>query len=324
MNIENGIVPANQNPAPSAADSEDEFDAAMSEATSDDGAPEQPAARPDPDDFGPGPGEHPAPADEAAARATPAANNAPSGDPSNSDFWANAPADIRQAHELAMRDAELRFKSVQGRQSGADRELQRLRAENEQLLKGRQSDQGAAQEDEQSDSPDPFKQSAEDYPEIVGPFVEKFKTVQTKLDELEQGVGVFQKERENAFYAQQQELLAVQHPDWMDVIEDDRFGGWLQDQPLPVQEVYQRNIRKIADGREAAWLVGQFKAGVGIGQQAAPQQPSQQASRRAKQLASGRDFGSGSGSPIADGIPDDFDAAMGAFAEQADAKARRR
>jgi hypothetical protein len=324
MSTENQTMHTQQPSSQNAPETDDEFDAAMAEATADEGAPAPAAAGYQSDDLDDGTGEPPAPADAAAAFATPAAGNAPSGDPSNSDIWANAPAAYRQAYEQAQRDAELRLKSVQGRQSAADRELQRLRAELEETRRGVQTNaggsQGEQQQGQQPQSEDAFKQLVEDYPEIAGPLVEQLNAVRAELESLKPAVGNFQQQQETAFYVQQQELLTQQQPDWQTVLADDRFGGWLQEQPLPVQQAFERNSERIADGREAAWLVGQFKTALGIGQG----QPSQQASRRAKQLASGRDFGGGSGAPVAEGIPDDFDAAMNAFAEQADARMRRR
>ena len=327
MSTEIATLPASQTPSQPAPDADDEFDAAMAEATADEGAPAPAAADLRTDGPADGTDEPPAPGGEPAAQAPSAAPNAPNGNPDHSDIWANAPAELRQAYERAQRDAELRLKSIQGRQSAADRELQRLRAEHEELQRrlqanagGEQGKQGGSADGEPAD--DPYKQLVEDYPEIAGPLVENLKAVQAELNQLKQGVGTFEQERQIAYFQQQQELLTQKQPDWQDVLKDDRFGGWLQEQPKPVQDVFERNSQAIVDGNEAAWLVGQFKTALGIGQGAPPQQ--QQANRRAKQLASGRDFSGGSGAPVTDSIPDDFDAAMNAFAEQEDARMRRR
>jgi hypothetical protein len=330
MSVENMNVPAGQNPSQPAMSEDDEFDAAMAEATADEGAPAHAAADPDSDGPASGTGEPPVPADEAATQATPAAGNAPSGNPDNSDIWANAPPELKAAYEQERRDAELRFKSVQGRQSAADRELERLRAEHAEMqrrLQSNPSSKEANQGTSESETPDPYKQLVEDYPEIAGPLVENLKKLQSELSQVQQGVGTFQQERELTYYKQQQDLLTEKQPDWLTVLGDERFGGWLQEQPKAVQETFERNSKAIVDGNEAAWLVGQFKTALGIGAQSAPQQqqqPSPEASRRAKQLASGRDFSGGSGAPVAEGIPDDFDAALNAYAEQEDAQRRRR
>jgi hypothetical protein len=324
MSTENTKLRTDQTPSQGAPDSDDEFDAAMVEATADEDAPANAAADPWTDGPTDGTGEPPAPA-AAAAQASPAAHSAPSENPNDSDLWAKAPAELRDAYERDKRDAELRLKSVQGRQSAADRELQRLRAELEEAKRAAQT--GAAtggtatsHSHEGDDGEDPYRQLVEDYPEIAGPLVENLKQVQSELRTLRQGVGTFEQERQLAYFKQQQDLLTEQQPDWMETLRDDRFGGWLQEQPKPVQESFERNREFIVDGSEAAWLVGQFKTTLGITRG----QPAPQANRRAKQLASGRDFSGGAGGPVTDGIPDDFDAAMNAYADMEDARGRRR
>lgn len=328
MTTVNKKMPADQSSSPDAPGSDDEFDAAMAEATADENAPAPAAADPRSDGQDDGTDEPPAPADKAAAHAPPAADDAPSGNPDTSDIWANAPAELREAYEREKRDAELRIKSIQGRQSAADRELQRLRAELEDRQRQQQSNAGGEQGNQgqsESEGDDPYKQLVEDYPEIAGPLVENLKSVQAELSQLKQGVGTFEQERQLTYLKQQQDILTEQQPDWQTALQDERFGGWLQEQPKPVQEAFERNKEAIWDGAEAAWLVGQFKTSLGIGAKPTEQQqPPSQASRRAKQLASGRDFAGGSGAPVAEGIPDDFDAAMNAFAEQEDARSRRR
>lgn len=326
MTTENTNLPADQNPPQDAPGEDSEFDAAMDEAAAEEGAPASAAADPDSGASFDGTDEPPAPATPAAADAPPAEGSdaSPSGNPTDSDIWANAPAEYRQAFEQMKRDAELRLKSVQGRQSAADRELQRLRQERAELEQRLQSQPTGEQDNsgEQQQTEDPYAQLVEDYPEIAGPLVEQLRAVQAKLGEVEKVAGTFQQERELTFYKQQQDILTEQQPDWQTALGDERFGGWLSEQPLPVQQAFERNASKIVDGREAAWLVGQFKTALGIGQSQQTGQP--QANRRAKQLASGRDYGRGGGGPVTDAIPDDFDAALNAYADQADARAHRR
>lgn len=325
MAQEQGKTPAEQG-SPQDAQDLDEFDAAMAEATSDDEAPGQPAASDPPADDGNDTDEPPAPADKAAADAPPADKASPGGSPQDDDVWANAPSELRQRYDESKRDYELRLKSIQGRQSAADREVARLRqqiADMQNAGKGSGSESGTGEQSSAGEaSDDRFKQLLEDYPEIAGPLVEELNALKAQLKPIEEGVSTVQQEREAAFYIAQQQKLEEAHPDWLDTLKDDRFGGWLQEQPRRVQEAFERNRQAIVDGEEAAWVVGSFKEGLGIGKQPDPQDDPKkgQDERRAKQLASGRDYGRGSGPPAANEIPDDFDSAVNAYADQADRK----
>lgn len=246
MSVENMKVPAGQSPS-HAQDDDDEFDAAMAEATADEGAPAHAAADPDSDGPASGTDEPPVPAGSAATQATPAAGNAPSGNPEHSDIWANAPPELKAAYEQERRDAELRFKSVQGRQSAADRELERLRAEHAELQRRMQSEPSAKEGKQgasESQAPTARDKAVEDYPEIAGPLVEDIKRLESQLSQVQQGVGTFQQEREQTFYKQQQDLLTEKQPDWLTVLGDERFGGWLQEQPKAVQETFERNSQR--------------------------------------------------------------------------------
>jgi hypothetical protein len=316
---------AEQNPqAPPPSDA-DEFDAAMAEAAAAvDGAPADPAAAPDPPaDEGAGTGEPPAPAAQPAAADAPPADGTPSpSGPSQDDIWAKAPPELREAFETERRNAELRIKSVQGRQSASDRELQRARDELAALKQGKQPAAGGDGERQSDGEPsdDRFKALREEYPEIAGPLLDYIGELEGKLKPLEEGVGQVRQDRTEAFIAQQIGVLTEKAPDWQTALADDRFGGWLSEQPRRLQEAFKRNEATIVDGEEAAWVVDQFKSAMGIAPPApAPTPtPAPQDERRQKQLANGRDFGRAAGPAATDGIPDDFDAAFDAFSARKD------
>jgi len=309
--------------AASAPSSDEDFDAAVSEFASESNSDPAHAAADDlpANDKPDGAGEDPAPASAAAPDVPPAGDNTPpEKDTSEDDIWANADPKLREAHENALRDAHLRAEGIKGRQSAADRENARLRAQIAELQGGRESSQAPKEGNDEpgdkpsSEIPDHLRQLREDYPEVAGPLLDVIDKMQGELTELKQPVGAL-KEREAASAIQQQEtLLTEKHPDWQAVATDDRFAGWLEEQPKAIKDAMERNFNAIVDGNDAALVIGKFKADLGIGKEPSTPDPKPDPTvdRRQRQLQAGRDAGR-TGPSVTTGIPDDFDSAVDAF-----------
>lgn len=267
--------------------------------------------------------EAPAPAPDAAADAPGADSNASPQGSATDDPWANAPAELREAHERELRDWNLRFRSANGRVSA----LQRQVAQFQQQTQQQPAQQQQPQQQRETQQPgagstginlqDPkFQQLREDFPEVAGPLLDVIADLSSQLGSVSQVAGTFEQQQANAFLAQQESVLAQAHPDWQQAATDDRFGGWLETQPTAIQEAFKRNHDAIVNGQDAALVIGMFKQAVGFSspqqQQQTPTPAATQDPRRQRQLAAGRDTGRNS-PPAAAGIADnDFDGHMDA------------
>lgn len=309
----------------------DEIDAAALEAFASVDAPADDAAAGTEGGEQGGTGDPLAPADKAAANQPPAdAGQAPpAGTTPSDDIWATASPEQRAAFEQLQRDSNLRLRSVQGRQSAADRELARARQRLAELEAARTAPaepkpQGGTDQSQQGDD-DRFKQLREDYPDIAGPLVDVIGELRKELGTLKGGVDQVQQDRTATILSEQQSTLDTKAPDWREVLGDDRFLGWLETAPRAVREAYQRNENQVVDGAEAVWLVAQARAGLGIGTEAPTPTPTPapQAERRAKQLASGKDMGRTGPAAVSD-MPDDADGAALALFRQEEARRTRR
>lgn len=315
---------AGQSEAAADAPSEDmEFDADLDAAISAmDGAPADDAAAPvEREEQQQSAVEAPAPAPDAAADAPGADGNASPQGSATDDIWANAPAELREAFEKQQRDAELRFRSANGRVSALQRQLAQYQQQTQQQPAQQQEPQRETQQPEQRPSginlTDPkFQQLREDYPEVAGPLLDVIADLSSQLGNVRQVAGTFEQQQTQAFLAQQEQALAQAHPDWVQAAADDRFAGWLETQPTAIQEAFQRNHDAIVNGQDAALVIGMFKQAVGFSspqQQQTPTNPAPtQDPRRQRQLAAGKDAGRNS-PPAASGIADnDFDAHLDA------------
>lgn len=322
--------------AANAPDPAAEFNAALNEAIDGIDAPGKPAA----DDFDLGspqgadePGEQ-APAD-AAALGEPASGNQPQAGEQSQDVWATAPQPLREAFEALKRDSDLRVRSMAGRHSHLERELQALRQQQQsnqqqpgtQPQDGREPSAGQGTASTGLDH-DTIKQLREDYPEVAGPLIDLIAAQQTKLDQLSAPVQQFQQQQATAYANAQEQLLTSQVPDWQHAVRDDRFLGWLDTQPTALREAFQRNVENIVDGADAALVVSKFKADVGFAAAPTPGRaatPPPQDARRNRQLAGGRDIG-GNGPPASNTGPSDqdFDGSLNYWLEKAEREASSR
>lgn len=306
-----------------APDSDDEFNAGFDLATTDEDSaqPKGPAATD-------GEGDDKAPDDSSAQTGdTVSVDDAPDGDntpqadnPSNNDDdpWANAPPELRELHEKQLRDADLRHRSEQGRTQalrGQLAELQRRVEQQQQSGAEPTEQQKQDNEDKAKAISDKFEQLREDYPEVAGPLLDEIESLRGQMETVAKGHGEIASERVARQEAQQWQVLEQAHPDFRQVFNDDRFAGWLQDQPHSVQEAYRRNIDSLVDGQDAAFVVERFKTEVGFGQQKDPPPKSDAELKRERQLASGKDGGR-TGHPVKHGVPDDAEQSANYWAEK--------
>ena len=191
----------------------------------------------------------------------------------------------------------------------------------------------APPQQQQEQGEDPFseekiKRLREDYGEVAGPLVDMIEALRGKVGQLEPSVQQIGQERHQAALSAQEQLLANEHTDWLDVVKDERFHGWVQTQPRFIQEAIVRNADDIVDGHEAARIIGMYKTEIG----AVPVTPPNPTptptptpaldAKRQRQLENGRDAGRQGNGPVANGIPDDFDAAMDAYVAKAERAGR--
>lgn len=315
MSGNSGQIPSNSDGANTAPTLDEEFDAGLAEFTGESEAPASAAATTSEQDTGQSAAEEPAPASAAAPEESAAGDEPPAGQNPDNDIWATASPELRQAHEAALRDANLRFETVRGRQSAADRKIADLQAKLAQIGQGGQGGQSEQRQEQEPSNPlesDTYKQLREDYPEVAGPLLDLIAKQNEQLAALKPATEAFTQQQQTAYLNEQESLLTKEHSDWAQVAADDRFGGWLQSQPRAIKEAMQRNFDAIVDGAEAALVIGKFKADVGYGAAPRTPTPSPTQQRRQRQLANGRDAG-GNGPAMTAGIPDDFDAATDVF-----------
>lgn len=306
-------------PAPS---TEQDFDAAFAELTADPETPADAAVSQEPEIPAPAAAEEPAPAPAAAHSPSADGPSSPQGQATD-DIWANAPAELREAHERQMRDADLRVRSANGRVSALNRQLQNYRQQGEQTGTEPQTQQRETQTQVPSAQPgqidlnaEQYQRLREEFPEVAGPLLDLIAMQNGQIQRFAQTAGAFEQQQVSAVISEQERLLTEQHPDWNEVTQDDRFGGWLETQPTSIKQALQRNFDAIVDGADAALVIGKFKQDMGIG--AAPPPPPNpqptpsQDDRRQRQIAGGRDPGR-TPPPVQTGIPDEFDAATDAF-----------
>lgn len=299
---------------------QDVYDAAADEIFADDGdGPAQPAATEPESEEADSAADQTPPAEpgegEAAGNEPDAASEAPPAGQSQDDVWANAPAELREAHQAALRDSDLKYRSAASRQSALDRKLREQQAEIERLKAGMsntQSNGEAGQATSQSD--DEFAKQMQDFREDFPDhawMADRLEAQDKAIAKLSQSTGVFEQQQAQTFVAQQQAVLAEAHPDWEQLAGDERFAGWLEDQPTALREAFRRNEAQIVDGKDAAFVLTHFKRDLGIGSSQPAQQPNPaaqaQETRRKEQLAANRDARTNS-PPVKSGTDkDDYD-----------------
>lgn len=324
------VSDSDTNQSQEGGDALDDFDVAMSELTaSSSQAPADDAAADgegDPDQGSKAaedqPGSDGSQAEEAGKKDQ-AAGSQPPAQKQSDDIWANAPPELREAFERERADWNHRLSSTQGRLSVADRELARLRREAGTPPSGQSHSEIGGSQQQQADNPfesEQIKALREEYGEVAGPILDLLEDQNRKLAALEAPVAAVSQQQQEAERTSEISTFTTAHPDWERYVSDERYPQWLSQQPKAVQEAAARAVN-VEDGHEAAWLLTQFKASIGVTSSAPPasqqnggngnRQPAPDP-KRARQLAAGRDGGA-SAPPVQSGVPDDFDGAFDAI-----------
>jgi hypothetical protein len=316
-------TPRQDDAAPASSDETmDAFDAALVEiGTEDTGAPADAAAQ----DGGTGndfdsaePNAAPANPDTGKA----ADNKAPASNPSpaetSHDIWANAPAELREAHERALRDTDLKYRSAASRQAALERKVAELTSRVGQQGGG-VNDQAKAEDAAKDGSNGRLAELREDFPDLA-PLIDQIETLQQGKDKADQVLSKVEQQETQAFIAAQEGILTETHPDWQEVAVDERFTGWLEEQSTSVREAFQRNFHAVVDGKDAALVIGLFKSDMGIqssARGAVINQPDPQQQRRERQLKANRDTSRPGGPATTQGFAEeDFDAVVNALADK--------
>lgn len=254
------------------------------------------------------------------------------GKPSN-DIWANAPEELRAAHEATVRDHELELGTARGHQSAADRQNQQLMQQLREASDGKESgstdhqaegdqkpEQGKTNSFDDVLNSDSMKSAMEDYGDVLGPMVELMKSQQGQISQMQKPLQDMTTAQQNAHIDNQYNLLNDAHSDWREVATDQRFQGWIATQPSFVQNAFEANRETVVNGQDAAGVIGMFKNAVGSNPITPTPTPEIKPNpKREAQLDASRDHGgSNQSAPIQRGVPQDFDGAADAFMDAAD------
>lgn len=252
------------------------------------------------------------PAEGAAAPAQEPPQQQPKAGP---DIWANAPPDLKEAHDAQVRALESATTeharhSIEGRIASYTR---RLKERNEAAA---QQPVPAADE-----AADPLAELAAEYPEIAKPLQQKLAPIADKLSQFDAQMRSRQEAADlemDADLQANEQLLETRHPGWDGFLKDNgpAFGAWIVDQPLYLRQAFVTNADAIIDPYSAIVTLDAFKQFVGSNQppqqqesSVAPPAAQQQRlnPRRAAQLASSASPQSVGSRPTVSGIPQDGD-----------------
>lgn len=247
------------------------------------------------------------------------------------DPWASAPPELRSAFQAERDKWESRDKRVRGQVSALQRQLNEAMQAIEQPSRkdgaaddGKQGDRSKALQraGEYLESED-WKAFAAEYPEVakpLKPLTDIIDALQSQVGQFDKTVGAIAQEREADAVNEQLTLLAEQHSDWEEVVEDPALGEWLQSQPRHIREAAVRNAETIVDAEEAGDVLTRFKqfrdangnggnhgANGSASNGAANKSTQGRSARKQRQLQSARTTRQGSPSGAMAGIPEDAD-----------------
>lgn len=293
----------------------DEFDAAV-EALTDNSTPSDDAGD-DGDPANDGSSDEPPAGDEPPANAD-VSGQAPQ--ESTDDIWSSVPEAARTAHQQAL----ARAADLERRLREKGNEVARLRNAAPQPQAGSSNpsdDQNSG--NEPAVPPERIAQLKEEYGEIAEPLIAMIEAQNRQIAALAQPVQQLtasqQAEANRANLSRLDELA----PDWRALATKPEFQSFRETAPRMVREALERNWDQIVDPEEAAAAFDYARMRMGLTQQQGAPDPKHDplADKRKRQLAAGRDSGSGGGAPVTNQIPDDFDAAADALIAK---QARRR
>lgn len=217
--------------APDGAQSDDdEFDkAAATEVSADDDSSDKGDGGDSPDDQG---------------RQKAKDGQSPDDQAGTDDPWASAPKALRDQHDAELAELERLRKAEDGHR----RHIKGLTKKVRDLEDGGGRDRSEI--DSQSD--EGLKKVEEEYPEL--------SALVAEVRDLRKGQARAEEDRSEAYLDQQESLLNEAHSDWLSVTADKAFADWIEVQPGYVQKVIADNAKSIVNAKDAADVIGRFKA----------------------------------------------------------------
>ncbi len=259
--------------------------------------------------------------DNATGDETPETDASAAGDEEPADIWEGASDEQKAAFEAVQKQVETleqKDRSSRGRVSTLQRQVNDLTRQFDQTAADKAADGGAGEDANAAEALFKSKQwldFADEFPEVSGPLASLFETQQKEIDAVKAEQGKQRETEVQDHLDEQVKLLGEEHPDWEDVADSDEFGPWLDDQPRHIQEAAIRNAEGIVDAREAADVIGRFKASRSEGEPSpgpddtdkGGQEDTSLAERRKRQLESSQGARPRGRGTVKSGIPEDGD-----------------
>jgi hypothetical protein len=196
-------------------------------------------------------GEQPGPAKEPGTKEGAAVETPASG--SGEFDWATADPAARAAHEAAQQQLDHKLKSANGRVSVLDRKLNELRQG------------GGSGEQEQPRKPlkellakETVDELVSEYPDLK-PILDTLAEVASRVDGVASEVGEVKNAAVALATTPHEIALKQEVPNWAELARDDRFLGWVDDQPKKVRDAVSANWDGITNATEAAEVFKSFE-----------------------------------------------------------------
>jgi hypothetical protein len=228
--------------------------------------------------------------------------------PKDKDIWADAPPELRAAHEAEVAAAKKVANDAKANAGRIRKQFEDLKAS---------ASRGA-------DTPkvgDTLDQSLADFPEIAKPVKDALAPIAKQLETLtasEQARTAALNDEVVQHVKSQQELLEASHPGWEQELAGPKgkvFYDWLQDQPKRRRDIFETNREHIFDGPGAIELMDAFKSAIAAAENPTPAPPAKPdagqtqelSAKRAAQLDGTTSPRSPGGPPFVSGIPKEGD-----------------
>lgn len=199
------------------------------------------------------------------------------------DIWANAPPDLRAAHEATRKEldtTQTKYRRVSGTVASYQRTADALRREVDTLKAGKPAGASAAAKDS-VEPPKGFDDQAwkkfqDDYPEVAGPMIalrEETARVSAENAALKSELGGISAVHRERYLDEQYRRVIETHPDYDRIAKSDTFQAWYEQAPPYLRVGVERNGVVVVDGDEVAHIVSVFKSETGAGGAAKPPPP---------------------------------------------------
>ena len=169
------------------------------------------------------------------------------------DIWADADPKLKAAYEAALSERngfEQKFKSREGREAALQRQIADLRR------------QGGGEEQQRK----PLKELLaaenitalkEEYPDFA-PLIDALAEAGERVDGVAEQVGEARTTAVTAVTAHEERALNEAVPNWLELAKDERFLGWVEDQPRKVRDAVSANWNAITNAKDAAEVFNAF------------------------------------------------------------------